>query len=66
MSYTQTQLDDLRAAYASGVRRVIIDGKQVIYGSGAEMLQAISIIERSLTSSVTPVQSYNPVFSKGV
>jgi hypothetical protein len=66
MSYTQTQLDALRDAAASGVRTVTVDGKTVTYGSTAEMLRLIGVIERSLTAPASRVSSYNPIYDKGV
>lgn len=51
MSFTQSQLDTLRAAYASGVRRVkYADGKEVEYNSMAEMAAAIAKIESALAA----------------
>ena len=48
MSYTQTQLDALRAAYASGAMRVSYDGREVTYRSMKEIRQAIAEVERGL------------------
>lgn len=48
MSYTQTQLDALRAALASGTVRVSYDGRTVEYRSIADLERAIATIERSL------------------
>ena len=67
MSYTQTQLDALRDAAASGVRTVSFsDGKTVTYGSTGEMLRLIAIMERSLVAAGSRVTYYNPTFDKGV
>ena len=66
MSFTQTQLDALRNAVASGVRTVTVDGKTVTYASTGEMLRLIAIMERSLTAPADRVTYYNPVFDKGV
>ncbi|WP_412506155.1 phage head-tail joining protein [Roseovarius sp. SYSU LYC5161] len=48
MSFTQSQLDALKAAYASGVKTVQHDGKMVTYRSFTEMERAIERIEASL------------------
>ena len=48
MAYTQEQLDALKAAYATGVRRVNYNGRDVTYASGDEMLRAIREIEGEL------------------
>lgn len=66
MSYTQTQLEALREAVASGVRTVTVDGKTVTYSSTGEMLRIIAIMERSLTPAASRVTSFNPIFDKGV
>lgn len=49
MSYTTGQLETLRAAYASGVKRVkYADGKEVEYNSMRDMAAAISLMERAI------------------
>lgn len=48
MSYTQTQLDALRAALASGITRVSYDGRTVEYRSMADLERAIATVERGL------------------
>ena len=48
MSYTQGQLDGLRAAFASGTTRVSYEGKTVEYRSLAELQQAIGVVEQAL------------------
>lgn len=64
MSYTQDQVNALKAAVAKGVRTVTTDGHSVTYASTAEMLQLISVMERQL-STARPSYS-NPTYSKGV
>ena len=67
MAYTQEQLDALKAAYATGVRRVSYNGRDVTYASSDEMLKAIREIEGELaTAAGVPVvrRSY-ATFSKG-
>ena len=49
MAYTQSQLDALRAAYASGTTRVSYDGKSVEYRSLNELKQVIDDVEAGLT-----------------
>jgi hypothetical protein len=54
MSYTQGQLDTLRAAYASGVMAIrYADGKEVKYNSMSEMAVAIARIESALAAQTT-------------
>ncbi len=65
MSYTQAQLDGLRAAVAGGVRTVKVDGKEVTYASTAEMLRLIAVMERSLQPVASRVTHYNPTYCKG-
>ena len=45
MSWTETELAELRRAYASGTLRVSYDGKSVEYGSAADLLARIRTIE---------------------
>lgn len=65
MSYTQTQLDALREAYASGVTEVSYDGKTVKYATQAELAQAITTVARALGQGPATRQHY-PRFSKGL
>jgi hypothetical protein len=53
MAWTQTQIDALKDAYAQGVLTVSVNGRTVTYRSGAEMLQAIKVME----SEVNPPTS---------
>lgn len=64
--FTQSQLDALNAAIASGTLRVTYDGKTIEYRSMAELLQAKSIVERSLQPVASRVTGYNPVYDKGI
>lgn len=48
MSFTQSQLDALKAAYASGVKTVQHDGKSVTYRSLADMERMIERMETAL------------------
>ncbi|WP_085440372.1 phage head-tail joining protein [Magnetofaba australis] len=67
MTWTQTELDALKRAYASGTLRVSYDGKLVEYGSEADLLRRIRVIEREVqasSGSSRPSHSY-AAFSKG-
>ena len=63
MSYSQTDLDNLKAAIAKGVTSVRMNGEEVRFRSLAEMLQTVSIIERSL--GIARVSHYQPGFERG-
>jgi hypothetical protein len=51
MSWTTTELNALRRAYASGTLRVSYEGKTVEYGSAADLLSRIRTIERELAGN---------------
>lgn len=51
MSFTQSQLDALKTAYAQGIRRVTYDGKTIEYASLPEMNEAIIRISRALAAA---------------
>jgi roadblock/LC7 domain-containing protein len=66
MSYTQTQLDALQAALASGTLRVTYDGKTVEYRSVDELSKAIKIVQSALQGAgTTRVTHMHPAYSKG-
>jgi hypothetical protein len=67
MSWTQTELDALKKAYASGTLRVRFDDKSVEYGSEADLLRRIRVIEREINSSAGSKRSNRSfaTFSKG-
>ena len=48
MTWTQSELDALKSAYASGTLRVSYDGKSVEYGSEADLIRRIRTIEREI------------------
>jgi len=48
MAYTQSQLDALEGALASGTLTVEFDGKRVTYRSLDELQRAIKIIKKGL------------------
>ena len=45
MAWTAAELDALRKAYASGTLRVSFGGRSVEYGSAADLLSRIRVIE---------------------
>lgn len=66
MSYTQTQLDALQDALASGELRVSYDGKTVEYRSVDELSKAIKIVQSGLMLTGTVRLTHmNPAYSKG-
>ena len=67
MSWTATELAELRHSYASGTLRVSYDGKSVEYGSAADLLARIRTIEAEMSSAAgrpRPRRSF-AAFSKG-
>ena len=67
MTWTQTELDALKAAYASGTLRVSYDGKTVEYGSEADLIRRIRTLEREIaaTSGKTKPSRSLASFRKG-
>jgi hypothetical protein len=51
VNWTETELAELRRAYASGTLRVSYDGKSVEYGSSADLLARIRTIEGEIASA---------------
>jgi hypothetical protein len=47
-TWTETELQALRRAYASGTLRVSYDGRSVEYGSAEDLLRRIRLIEGEL------------------
>lgn len=67
MSWTEEELAALRRAYASGTTRVSYDGKSIDYGSAADLLRRIRVIEGALAGALgqrKPRRSF-AAFSKG-
>ncbi|HAT48869.1 MAG: hypothetical protein HQL07_03925 [Nitrospirae bacterium] len=67
MAFTQTELDELKQAYASGALRVVHEGKTVEYGSEADLLRRIRMVEndlRTTTGQSVPNVSFAS-FSRG-
>ena len=52
MPWTQSELDALKKAYAAGTLRVSFEGRSVEYGSAADLLSRIRIIEAEMASAV--------------
>lgn len=48
MSWQQAELDALRRAYATGARRVTVDGRTVEYESEDALLRRIRLLEREM------------------
>ena len=55
MAWTQTELDALRRAFASGTTKVSYDGQTVEYGSADDLLGRIHTIEREMTGADNPL-----------
>ena len=51
MSWTESELEALRRAYAAGTLRVSYEGRTVEYGSAADLLSRIRTIEREMTGT---------------
>ena len=64
MSWTETELAELRRAYASGTLRVSYDGKSIEYGTAADLLARIRTIEAEIAgrgrSSASPAAASPP------
>ena len=61
MNFTQEELNALKEAYVSGALRVAHDGKSVEYGSEADLLRRIRLVEGELRASSgqpTPTVSF--------
>lgn len=55
MAWTQSDLDGLRAAYASGVLKVEHGDNKITYNSSAELLKAIQELEKTLNTERGPM-----------
>ena len=67
MSWTQTELDLLKQAYASGILTVRYDGKTTQYGSDTDLLRRIRTLERAINASTGNARATRSFakFSKG-
>jgi hypothetical protein len=50
MTWSQTELEALRSAFAAGTLRVTYDGRSVEYGDATDLLKRIRIIEREMAT----------------
>jgi hypothetical protein len=50
-TWTETELQALRRAYASGTLRVSYDGRSVEYGSAEDLLRRIRLIEGEIAAA---------------
>ncbi len=66
MAYTQSHLDALQEALASGTLTVTFDGRSMTYRSVQELQRAISVVQNSLNQqSGKRVRQYRLAGSKG-
>lgn len=63
MSFSQTQLDALDAAIASGTLRVSYDGKDITYRSLDELMRVRSMVAGGL--GVARQTHFNPAYGRG-
>lgn len=67
VSEMQDQLETLRKARSSGIRKLELEGRTVEYKSDMEMAAAIADLERRISAaSVTPVRHVHFNSSKGL
>ena len=67
MAYTQTHLDALQEALASGTLTVTFEGRSMTYRSVQELQRAISVVQNSLNQqSGKRVRQYRLSGSKGI
>ena len=65
MAFTQTQLDTLEAAIASGATKVKYSDKEVTYGSLSDMLKLRNIMRAELGLDNSAGGRVYPQYSKG-
>ena len=58
MAFTQTQLDAIEAAIASGVLTVQLDGKSVTYQSMSDLIKARNVIKSVVSPTSTTCSTY--------
>ena len=67
MAYTQTHLDALQEALASGTLTVTFEGRSMTYRSVQELQRTISVVQSSLNQqSGKRVRQYRLSGSKGI
>lgn len=69
MAVSQTDIDNLNAAIASGVRSATVGGQTVVYGTIEALIKARNDLQAQLTAStrteVRPRQSYAVFAGRG-
>ena len=65
MSWSETELAELRRAYASGTLRVSYDGKSVEYGSATDLLARIRTIEAAMAAAAGSRAAASPPSAGG-
>jgi hypothetical protein len=50
MTWSQAELNALRASFAAGALRVTYDGRTVEYGDAGDLLKRIRVIEREMAA----------------
>lgn len=69
MAVSQTDIDNLNAALASGVRSATVGGQTVTYGTVDALIRARNDLQRQLTAAATaprPRQTYTVFAGRGV
>lgn len=56
MAYTQTDLDNIRTAIATGEKSVMVNGRRVEYRDMSELMAAEARIEAALAAPLNPVR----------
>lgn len=51
MAFTQTQLDAIESAIASGELKVVFDGREVMYRSVDDLIKARNLVKSALEAS---------------
>lgn len=66
MAYTQSHLDALQEALASGTLTVTFDGRSMTYRSVQELQRAVSVVQNSLNQQFGKrIRQYRMSSSKG-
>jgi len=66
MAYSQTDLDALKAAYASGVLEVEYNGRRTRFQNSADLERAIARIEAELSPASAAPRRTAAVYSSGL
>ena len=65
VSFSATDLENLESAIARGELRVAIDGRDVVYRSMDDLIQAYNLVKRQVESATRPSVRrgrYNPYY----